>query len=80
MGIRATVISNTSTRISLNNQEKSKVVKTIGIVGSGGGVERFVDLSDVDASNLGSNEVPVWDSANNKFVIETIPFLDGGVY
>jgi hypothetical protein len=37
-------------------------------------------IQDVDASNPDNNEVLVYDQTQNKYVIKTIPVVQGGTF
>jgi hypothetical protein len=56
-------------RISINNQG-----------GGGGGVQTLRQLKDVDATNLVDGETIVYEAEQDKFVVETLPKLDGGTF
>lgn len=58
-------------RISINNQ---------GGGGNGGGVQTLRQLKDVDATNLVDGETIVYEAEQDKFVVETLPKLDGGTF
>ena len=77
MGTKVTVNSTTPYRVSINNQQRA-TVKTIGIAAVQ--IEKLVELQDVDASNSDNNEVLVYDETLNKYVIKTLPAVDGGTF
>jgi len=66
-------------RISINNQQRGSV-KYVSTSGGGAGVKRLVDLQDVDATHLESNETLVYDEASGKFVVEILPIVSGGTF
>ena len=66
-------------RISINNQQRGSV-KYVSTSGGGSGVKRLVDLQDVDATHLESNETLVYDEASGKFVVEILPIVSGGTF
>lgn len=43
-------------------------------------VVNFSQLSDVDASDADNNETVVYDEATNKFVVKTLPKVQGGTF
>lgn len=77
MSIKVIVNSVPKTRVSINNQQR-EVVRTIGIVPEVSG--RLSDLLDVDASDPDNNETLVYDSTTGKYVVKTLPIVDGGSY
>jgi len=78
------VIVNTQpgNRISINNQQRT-TIRTVG-VGVGTTVQpaatRLSDLLDVDATNPDDGEVLVYDGQEEKYVIKTLPNLNGGTF
>jgi hypothetical protein len=78
MGIKVLVNSVGSNRVSINNQQR-KTVRTVGISASSQ-VDTLAELRDVDASDPNNNETLVYDSATQKYVIKTLPVIDGGSY
>lgn len=65
-------------RVGINNQSR-KTVKTVAISALANGT-KLADLGDVDASGSENNEVLVYDSQLQKYVIKSLPVLDGGQY
>ena len=65
-------------RVGINNQSR-KSVRSVSISVLANGT-KLTDLSDVDASGSENNEVLVYDSALEKYVIKSLPVLDGGQY
>lgn len=43
-------------------------------------IDSFKQLSDVDASDADNNETVVFDEATNKFVVKTLPKVQGGTF
>jgi hypothetical protein len=43
-------------------------------------INRLSLLTDVDASDADNNEVLVYDETLNKYVVKTIPAVDGGTF
>lgn len=65
-------------RVGINNQSR-KSVRSVSISVLANGT-KLTDLSDVDASGSENNEVLVYDSELEKYVIKSLPVLDGGQY
>lgn len=77
--MRAYITSQTpQIRVGINNQSR-KSVRSVSISVLANGT-KLTDLSDVDASGSENNEVLVYDSALEKYVIKSLPVLDGGQY
>jgi hypothetical protein len=66
-------------RVSVNNQQRA-TIRTVGIIPELEYVNRLVNLIDVDATNSENNETLVYDQALNKYVIKTLPIVDGGTF
>ncbi len=66
-------------RVSINNQQRA-TVRTVGIIPELEYVNRLVNLIDVDATNSENNETLVYDQVLNKYVIKTLPIVDGGTF
>lgn len=77
MGTKVIVNSTSPNRVSINNQQRS-TVRTVGI--GFDQINNLSELKDVDASNADNNEVLVYDETLNKYVIKTIPSVDGGTF
>lgn len=78
MATRVTINSTAQNRISINNQQP-KTIRTVAIVPSGI-VTTLSGLQDVDASDADNNETLVYDSASGKYVVKTLPTVDGGTF
>ena len=76
MAVKVTVNSVSPNRVSINNQQRT----TIRSVGLANQETRLENLSDVDASDPDNNEILVYDETLNKYVIKTLPNLDGGTF
>lgn len=77
--MRAYITSQTpQIRVGINNQSR-KSVRSVSISVLANGT-KLTDLSDVDASGSENNEVLVYDSELEKYVIKSLPVLDGGQY
>jgi len=77
MGTRVVVRSSSPNRVSINNQQ-SKTIRTVGIASAS--TNKLESLIDVDASDPDNNETLVYDSASGKYVVKTLPVLDGGTF
>lgn len=78
MGVKVR-IKNTPTKVVVNAPPKDRIeINTHG--GTGGGVETLAQLRDVDASSVDNNETVVYDEVSGKFVIKTIPIINGGTF
>lgn len=66
-------------RVSVNNQQRTSI-RTVGIIPELEYVNRLVNLIDVDATNSENNETLVYDQSLNKYVIKTLPIVDGGTF
>lgn len=78
MGIKVLVNSTGSNRVSINNQQR-KTIRTVGIAASSQ-VDTLARLKDVDASDPDNNETLVYDASTQKYVVKTLPVIDGGSY
>jgi hypothetical protein len=76
MAIKVLVNSAPKNRISINNQTRS-TVRTIGV---GASVSRLANLADVDASDPDTNETLVYDASVGKYVVKTLPVVNGGSF
>jgi hypothetical protein len=77
MGTKVLINSTTPNRVSINNQQRS-TVRTVAVASSQ--VNRLSQLTDVDVSDADNNEVLIYDETLNKYVIKTIPAVDGGTF
>ena len=75
MGIKVLVNSSSPNRVSINNQQR-KTIRTVGL----SQIDTLAELKDVDASDPNNNETLVYDSLTQKYVIKTLPEIDGGTY
>lgn len=78
MGIKVLVNSTGSNRVSITNQQR-KTIRTVGIAASSQ-VDTLAALKDVDATDPDNNETLVYDASTQKYVIKTLPVIDGGSY
>lgn len=78
MGIKVLVTSTPKNRVSINNQQR-ETIRTVGITTPV--KDRFLSqLSDVDATDPDTNETLVYDATAGKYVVKTLPIVDGGSY
>ena len=77
MGTRVVVRSSSPNRVSINNQQP-KTIRTVGVAAAS--TNRLESLVDVDASDPDNNETLVYDSTSGKYVVKTLPALDGGTF
>lgn len=77
MGTKVILNSTTPNRVSINNQQRSTIrTVAIGAIQS----KSLGELSDVDVTDSDNNEVLVYDESLNKYVIKTLPNVDGGTF
>jgi hypothetical protein len=79
MAVKATVISTSKNRVSINNPQRAEI-RTVGITPSTTLVNSLRGLSDVNATDLANNNTVVYDSASDKFVVKELPVLNGGSF
>lgn len=79
MAVKVTLVSDQKSRISINNQVR-KQIKTVAITPDLSAVNRLSSLSDVDASDPDNNETLVYDDASGKYVVKTLPNINGGTF
>lgn len=77
MSTKVVVRSSSPNRISINSQQQ-KTVRTVGIAAAS--TNRLANLTDVDVSDSDNNETLVYDAASGKYVIKTLPSVDGGTF
>lgn len=65
-------------KVSINGQKRT-TVRTVGIssLAQTGKLSRLVD---VDATDPDNNETLVFDASEQRYVIKTLPVVDGGSY
>lgn len=76
MSIKVSVNSAPKNRISINSQNRS-TVRTISV---GASASLLANLTDVDASDPDNNETLVYDASSGKYVIKTLPVVNGGSF
>ena len=79
MGIKVSVNSTPRDRISINSQKRS-TVRTIAVGLPSTLSTALDDLTDVDATNPDNNETLVYDATSGKYIIKTLPIVDGGSF
>lgn len=79
MAVKVTVNSVSPNRVSINNQQRT-TIRTVGIVPNLDTANRLSLLTDVDASDPDNNETLVYDQTLNKYVIKTLPVVNGGSF
>ena len=77
MGTKVLINSTSPNRVSINNQQRT-TIKTVALPATQ--VQKLTDLTDIDASDADNNETLVYDSTLNKYVIKTLPGIDGGTF
>jgi hypothetical protein len=81
MAIRVSVNSIPTSRVSINTQQRSSVrTVLIPVEDFRDNRDALVNLTDVDASDVDNNETLVYDEQSGKFVIKTLPIIDGGTF
>jgi hypothetical protein len=78
MSTKVTVISTPKNRISINNPQKSEI-RTVGIQPNQL-LNSLRGLNDVVSTSLDNNETVVYDSSLDKFVVKTLPIINGGTF
>ena len=80
MGVKVTLVSDQKNRISINSQNR-KQIKTVAITPDLSVLNSsLASLSDVDASDPDNNETLVYDDATGKYVVKTLPNINGGTF
>ena len=77
MGTKVIVRPTSPNRISINNQQP-KTIRTVGVASAV--ANKLENLTDVDASDSDNNETLVYDAVSGKYVIKTLPVVDGGTF
>lgn len=77
MGTKVLINSTTPNRVSINNQQRT-TIRTVAVAAAG--LDMLSELSDVDASDPDNNETLVYDGTLNKYVVKTLPVVDGGSF
>lgn len=66
-------------RISINDQNR-KQIKTVAVTPDISLVNSLASLNDVDASDPDNNETLVYDDTTGKYVVKTLPNINGGTF
>ena len=77
MGIKVTVNSVPTTRVSINNQKKD-TIRTVGVGISSSA--SLATLTDVIATAPVDGDTLVYDNALGKYVVKTLPSISGGTF
>ena len=78
--MKVTVNSSSPYRVAINNQQP-KSIRTVGIQPTTTNLySRLANLLDVDATDPNNNETIVYDAVSEKYVVKTLPVLDGGTF
>lgn len=76
MGNKITVITQPKNRISINTTQRTQIKS----VNSPVTLNKFTQLTDVDATSVDNNETVVYDEVSGKFVVKEIPIINGGTF
>lgn len=84
MAVKVTIVNPPKNRISINRQDK-KEVRTVAITPSTQEIinllpNKLENLNDVDASNPNTNETLVYDETSGKYIVKTLPIVNGGTF
>lgn len=77
MSTKVIVRSSSPNRVLINNQQP-KTVKTVAVASASSST--LAGLTDVDATDSDNNETLVYDATSGKYVIKTLPSVDGGTF
>ena len=77
MSTKVIVRSSAPNRVLINNQQP-KTVRTVAVASASSAT--LAGLTDVDASDSDNNETLVYDAMSGKYVIKTLPSVDGGTF
>lgn len=75
MAVKVTLVSDAKNRVAVAGQNQ-KEVKTVGV----SPITNLSQLYDVDATSPNDNDILVYDSATEKYVIKVLPIIDGGSF
>ncbi len=79
MAVKVTVVSDARNRVSINNQQR-KTIRTVAVTPDIAAATSLAALSDVIATDPDENETLVYDSASEKYVVKTLPNVNGGTF
>jgi hypothetical protein len=77
MPITAIVNTNQSTTVELRTNKTTVSMLPISTTAD---IASLSQIQDVDASDPDNNEVLVYDQTQNKYVIKTLPIVQGGTF
>ena len=77
---KVTIGTPLSQKIVVTSAPKNRISINTGGTGGGGGAQTLRQLKDVDASHLVDGETVVYEAAEDKFVVEDLPHVDGGEF
>lgn len=77
MGTKVIVNSISPNRVQINNQQP-KNIRTVGVAAVA--LDKLASMTDVDASDPDTNETVVYDATSGKYVVKTLPVVDGGTF
>jgi hypothetical protein len=77
--VKATINTTGINRVSINKQQQ-ETVRTLTLNPQSIVINSLRGLNDVDATTLLNNETVVYDSASDKFIVKTLPLIDGGSF
>lgn len=80
MPITAIVNTNQSTSVELRTNKTTVTMLPISTTAEASSLANLSQIQDVDASNPDNNEVLVYDQTQNKYVIKTLPVVQGGTF
>ena len=80
MPITAIVNTNQSTSVELRTNKTTVTMLPIATIAEASSLANLSQIQDVDASNPDNNEVLVYDQTQNKYVIKTLPVVQGGTF
>ena len=78
--IRVSIPSTARINVVTTSKNKIAVSQAGGAIGGGKGATTLRQLTDVNATTAADGQVLVYEAAQGKFVIETLPRLDGGQF
>lgn len=80
MPITAIVNTNQSTTVELRTNKTTVSMLPIATTAEISTIANLSQIQDVDASDPDNNEVLVYDQTTNKYVIKTLPVVQGGTF
>jgi ribosome recycling factor len=80
MPITAIVNTNQSTTVELRTNKTTVSMLPILTTADASSLASLSQIQDVDASDPDNNEVLVYDQTQNKYVIKTLPVVQGGTF